>query len=76
MLNVPNEALRVHLPAAGGGEAEATAVWALGASGTLDRRAVRLGLKGDTVTEILDGELKTGEAVAVRVKSTAERRRP
>lgn len=76
VLSVSNEALRFRPPAAGGGEADGAAVWALGASGTLERRAVRLGLKGDTATEILDGELKAGEAVAVRVKSTAERRRP
>lgn len=77
VLNVPNDALRFRPPVAGsGGEADHPVVWTLGADGTLQRRLVRLGLKGDTATEVLDGELKAGEAAVVRVKRMAERRGP
>lgn len=48
----------------------------LGAEGILQRRLARPGLKGGAATEILDGELKVGETVAVRIKSAAEQRRP
>jgi HlyD family secretion protein len=72
--NVPNDALRFRPPAAAAGAAEGAAVWALAPSGMLERRPVRLGLKGDTATEILEGELKPGEALAVRVKNTPEQR--
>jgi HlyD family secretion protein len=76
VLSVPNDALRFRPPSAGRGVADGTAVWVMAPSGTLERRAVRLGLKGETATEILDGDIKLGEAVVLRVKSTAERRRP
>ena len=76
VLSVPNDALRFRPPSAGRGVADGAAVWVMAPSGTLERRAVRLGLKGETATEILDGDIKLGETVVLRVKSTAERRRP
>ena len=76
VLSVPNDALRFRPPSAGRGVADGSAVWVMAPSGTLERRAVRLGLKGETATEILDGDIKLGETVVLRVKSTAERRRP
>jgi HlyD family secretion protein len=43
-------------------------LWVLDASGKLQRRSVRLGLKGDSSTEILDGDVKPGDLVALRAK--------
>ncbi len=81
VLNVPNDALRFRpsVRGAGGsdkGSAEHGAVWVPSEEGTLLKRAVRLGLKGDAATEILAGELKAGEVVALRAKSTSEQREP
>jgi HlyD family secretion protein len=42
--------------------------------GKLQRRPVRLGLKGDGVSEIIDGEVEEGEPVAIRAKSAGQRR--
>ncbi|MCI0737261.1 MAG: efflux RND transporter periplasmic adaptor subunit [Beijerinckiaceae bacterium] len=75
-LNVPNEALRFRPPgeaAAQGktGQARQVVVWVPDVNGTLSPRQVRLGLKGDHATEILDGEIKEGDAVALRAKSTS-----
>lgn len=81
VLNVPSDALRFR-PRATGAEgsekrsADHAEVWVPGADGKLSSRPVQLGLKGDTSAEVLDGELKAGEAVAVRAKSTAAQRRP
>jgi HlyD family secretion protein len=83
--NVPNEALRFRPPAQGtGGEADGgktgdadhAVLWMLDADGTFQRRPVRLGLKGDRSTEILEGEVKAGDAVALRAKSGTGQRRP
>ena len=76
VLSVPNDALRFRPPAGGRDIPDGAAIWVTAPSGALERRTVRLGLRGDTATEILDGEVKQGEAAVLRVKSAAERRRP
>lgn len=81
VLNVPNDALRFRPPGQGAaasdkGGGDQAVVWVPGADGILQRRRARPGLKGDTATEILDGELKAGDTVAVRIKSAAEQWRP
>lgn len=81
VLTVPNEALRFRPPAeraatrtpASAGQA---VLWVQGADGTLSPRQVRLGLKGDHVTEILSGEVKEGDAVALRAKSASGGQEP
>lgn len=83
--NVPNEALRFRPPAqsTGGeadgakmGDADHTVLWISGADGTLQRRLVQAGLKGNLLTEILKGEVKVGDAVAIRAKSGTGQRKP
>ncbi|MGH6934044.1 MAG: hypothetical protein ACREEE_16625 [Dongiaceae bacterium] len=81
VLNVPNEALRFRpsVEAAGGGkttDGDHVVLWVPGVDGTLQRRQVRLGLKGDLSSEIVEGEVKAGDAVAVRVKSGTGQRKP
>jgi HlyD family secretion protein len=74
VLNVPNEAIRFR-PAAlvaddtksGAGQSR---VWVLDANSAIKPRSVRLGVKGDAATEILDGDLKTGDVVIVRANET------
>ena len=78
--SVPNEALRFH-PAVLDGPAEAGAarqpppdegvLWTLGADGALRRRQVRLGLKGDTSTEVLGDDIAVGDLVVLRAKSAS-----
>lgn len=70
ILTAPNEALRFRPPAeAAAGRKTASAdyavVWVQGEDGTLFPRQVRLGLKGDHATEVLEGEVKKGDAVAL-----------
>jgi HlyD family secretion protein len=67
VLSIPNDALRFRPP--GKSPGDGPAVWAADAHGALERRPVQLGLKGDTTTEVTGGELKPGEAVAVRMKA-------
>ena len=72
---VPNEALKFRPALEKGPEGAKKqgsaygVLWVLDASGRLQRRSVRLGLKGDFSTEILDGDIKPGELVALRDKS-------
>lgn len=73
VLSVPNEALRFHPPeetAAGNNVsgADQAVLWVKHADGKLASRQVRLGLKGDRSTEILDGGIEAGEAVVLRSK--------
>ncbi|MBG0792277.1 efflux RND transporter periplasmic adaptor subunit [Methylocystis sp. H62] len=75
VLNVPNEAIRFR-PATpvpdetklGAGQSR---VWVLDASGSIKPRSVRLGVKGDAATEILDGDLKPGDAAILRATDAA-----
>jgi len=72
---VPNEAFRFR-PTIGDGIAEAGApkqlgpeqgvLWTLSRNGLLTRRPVRLGLKGDTSTEVLGDEIAVGDLVVLR----------
>lgn len=78
-LNVPTEALRFRPPASASTDGhkdlgDHVTILASDGTGRLHRRPVRVGLKGDTATEILDGDIKDGEAVVIRAKSVAERR--
>jgi HlyD family secretion protein len=78
--SVPNEALRFHPALANAAEdaqasgqlgPEGGALWILGGDGSLRRRQVRLGLKGDTSTEVLGDELAVGDLVLLRAKSAS-----
>lgn len=69
-LNVPNEAIRFRPATAvtqktkpSGGQIQ---LWVLDAHNWIQPRLVRLGVKGDMTTEILDGELQPGDAVILR----------
>ena len=75
---MPNEALKFHpVPlTTGNGDRRQESfnrfdgvLWVLDANGKLQRRSVRLGLKGDSSTEIVDGDIKPGDLVALRAKS-------
>ena len=70
VLNVPNEALRFRPATAAPDDAKPSAgqsrIFVLDARNSIQPRAARLGVKGDTATEILDGELKPGDVVIVR----------
>ena len=81
VLSVPNEALRFRPPAEARddgktGAADHAVLWMPGAGGTLQRRPIRLGLKGDVSSEIVEGEVKAGDAVAVHAKSGIGGRKP
>ena len=81
VLNVPNEALRFHSPAeAASGiktsDADHAVLWLQGADGKLVPRAVWPGLKGDSSTEILKGEIKAGEEVVLRAKGESGAEQP
>jgi HlyD family secretion protein len=81
VLNVPNEALRFHPPveAAFGiktSDADHAVLWLQGANGKLVPRAVWPGLKGDSSTEILKGEIKAGEEVVLRAKAESGAEQP
>jgi HlyD family secretion protein len=81
VLNVPNEALRFHPPAetASGhktSDADHAVLWVQGADGKLSPRAVWPGLKGDSSTEILKGEIKAGEEVVLRAKAESGVEKP
>lgn len=75
-LSVPNEALRFRPAvekASDGDRAseEQSRVWVLEPGKAIMGRRVRLGVRGDAATEILDGELQPGETVIVRAKDAA-----
>lgn len=71
-LYVPNEALRFKPPGRARTADAATGdhgvLWVNDEDDALKERLVRLGLKGDGVTEILEGPVKEGDAVAVRAR--------
>ncbi|MDJ0449934.1 efflux RND transporter periplasmic adaptor subunit [Methylocystis sp. JR02] len=75
VLNTPNEALRFHPSAAVADDAAPragqTRLWVLDATNSLKSRSVRLGVKGDAATEILDGDLKPGDAAILRATVAA-----
>lgn len=70
VLNVPNEALRFRPASAAPDDAKPSAgqsrIFVLDARNAIKPRSARLGVKGDTATEILDGELQPGDLVIVR----------
>ena len=77
--SVPNEALRFHPALVNAAEdtqapkqlgPEDAVLWILGGDGALKRRQVRLGLRGDTSTEVLDG-LAVGDSVVLRAKGAS-----
>jgi len=71
VLNVPNEALRFRpetAPAEDANRSGQTLLWILDAGNSMRPRSVRLGVRGDATTEILDGDLKPGDAVVLRAK--------
>ncbi|MFO1103031.1 MAG: efflux RND transporter periplasmic adaptor subunit [Methylocystis sp.] len=76
VLNVPNEAVRFHpsTPAHDGagpimGQSQ---IWILDENKSIKPRRVRLGVKGDSATEIIDGELQPEDAVILRAKPAPE----
>lgn len=75
-LNVPNEALRFRPLSEGPAEAgrsapDRGAVWVLDAFGRPKKLDVRVGARGDGVSEILEGEVQPGDAVIVRARDAA-----
>ncbi|SFK69292.1 efflux RND transporter periplasmic adaptor subunit [Methylocapsa palsarum] len=75
-LLAPNEALRFRPPGRSPSTAlglESASLWVLGEDGVLTERSVRTGLKGEGVTEILEGAVHEGEAVAIRAGKGAAR---
>jgi HlyD family secretion protein len=81
VLNVPNEALRFHPPAEAASahktsDTDHTVLWVQGPDGKLIPRAVWPGLKGDSSTEILKGEIKAGEEVVLRAKAESGAEQP
>lgn len=73
-LNAPNQALRFRPSKEASGErapgdAGQGVLWTPGPDGKPAPRPVRLGLKGDRSTEILDGEAKAGDPVILRARS-------
>lgn len=79
VLTVPNEALRFRPVAPASDDAKLAAgqnrLWILDASGSIKPRSVRLGLKGDAATEIVESDLKAGDTVILRANEapTAEK---
>jgi HlyD family secretion protein len=78
-LYAPNEALRFKPPpsavAAGGADdGLGDRVFSPDGNGKLQRRPMQLGLKGDSVSEIIEGDAAEGEPVAIRAKSAGQRR--
>jgi len=78
--SVPNEALRFHpapesAPEGTGGARQVLpgegVLWTLSADGALKRHQVRLGLKGDSSTEVLGEEIAVGDLVVLRAKSAS-----
>lgn len=73
VLSVPNEAIRFRPPRSASDEQRSSAgqgrIWVLDASHSIKPRAARFGVKGDTETEILDGELQPGDAVILRAET-------
>jgi HlyD family secretion protein len=81
VLNVPNAALRFHpsdkepaVPYASG--VNQASLWVRGIDGKLGQRAVRPGFKGDRSIEILDGNIKAGEAAVLRDISGSGQEQP
>lgn len=72
VLNVPNEAIRFRPATPVADDAKSIAgqsrVWILDASNSIRPRTARLGVKGDSATEILDGELQLGDVVILRAR--------
>jgi len=78
--SVPNEALRFHPVLSDAGEAaqaprqlqpDEGVLWAVSGDGKLRRRQVRLGLKGDSSTEVLGDQIAVGDLVVLRAKSAS-----
>jgi HlyD family secretion protein len=59
-----------------GSDQEYVTVLAAHGAGPLRPRPVRLGLQGDHVTEIIEGDIKEGDSVVLRAKGAAERCKP
>jgi HlyD family secretion protein len=78
VLAAPNDALRFRAPGAARGkdQPEGPVVWVLDSAGVLRGNPVRLGLKGDSSTEIVGGDIRAGDAIAVRGKRGSEPGRP
>lgn len=75
VLSTPNEALRFR-PAPAVANAAApregqTRLWVLDSGNSMKPRSVRLGVKGDAATEILDGDLQPGDAVILRARGAS-----
>ena len=77
---VPNEALRFHPALANLPDQTREAsqlrpdegvLWTLGGDGALKRRQVRLGLKGDSSTEVLGDQIVVGDLVVLRAESVS-----
>jgi hypothetical protein len=75
VLTVRNEAIRFRPPPSpaegpepSGGQAR---LWVLGAGDAIRPKLARLGVKGDSTTEILDGDLQPGDAVVLRKSDTS-----
>ena len=73
--SVPNEALRFHPAAANAPEQtgatkplrpDEAVLWTLSGDGALNRRQVRLGLKGDSSSEVLGDQIAVGDLVVLR----------
>lgn len=78
--SVPNEALRFRPALVNAAEdtqgskqhgSEDAVLWIIGGDGSLRRRQVRLGLKGDTSTELLGEDIAVGDSVVLRAKSVS-----
>lgn len=69
-LQVPNDALRFRPQPVERGKAqpEAAVVWTPDPSGSLEPRRIALGLRGDSTTEVVGGDVHAGQTVAVRAK--------
>ncbi len=76
--SVPNEALRFHPALATAAEEthaarqlrpEEGVLWTLSGDDALARRQVRLGLKGDSATEVLGDQIAVGDLVVLRARS-------
>jgi HlyD family secretion protein len=75
VLTVRNEAIRFRPPPSpaegpepSGGQAR---LWVLGAGDAIRPKLARLGVKGDSTTEILDGDLQPGDTVVLRKSDTS-----
>jgi HlyD family secretion protein len=72
VLNMPNEAIRFRPETAlaeGADPAGHTHLWVLKPGNSVKQRSVRLGVKGDATSEVLDGDLQPGDAVILRARN-------